>query len=182
MTINRFTISAVIFAGITLAIGFNADAPENDMPPIKFDIQEDRAADHERAMSIACLTAMGHGEARSESDAGVRLVMEVALNRVDSRYYPSDACSVVFQKAQFSFANTSDPNRGKTFMALRDNTPQIQRIRKIAIDTLDRPQSERIAKGLHYLTNDARPHWRSSMPKEGQMRVDGHVFFASVRP
>ena len=114
MTINRFTISAVIFAGITLAIGFNADAPENDTPPIKkVDVQAERAEGHKRAMNIACLSAMGYGEARSESDAGVRLVMEVALNRVDSRYYPDDACSVVFQKAQFSFANSSEANAFK---------------------------------------------------------------------
>lgn len=187
--INRFSISAAIFSGIILTIGANANPKAKPLPDVapdytfnEVDIHAQKAVEHRKNIEVACGVALIYGEARGESDAGKRAVIETALNRVESKYYPDNLCDVVFQDKQFSFANPNDPNRAKTFKAIVGNTFEIEKIRVIAFNAIERPRSERIAVGLHYLANSANPPWRKSMPREGRMILDGHTFFASNRP
>src|SRR5690349_10824907 len=58
-----------------------------------------QAADRE----MECLANAVYFEARSEPIEGQLAVAEVVLNRAASGRYPTDLCSVITQKAQFSF-------------------------------------------------------------------------------
>lgn len=185
MKINRFVISATIFLSGAIFIGSQATFLDASNKVSFETVLEAAPPDSSfELVEIACGTAMAYGESRNQPDVGQRGVLEVALNRVDSQYYPNSLCEVVFQDKQFSFFNPSDPNRGKTFSALMKNTSDeaLIRSRRIAIETYYRPREERIMKGLHYLEKNAKPFWRKSMPTEGRVTVDDHIFFASKRP
>lgn len=47
-------------------------------------------------------------EARGESLAGQRWVLDVVMNRVESPRWPDDVCGVITQRKQFSWYNTLD--------------------------------------------------------------------------
>ena len=52
---------------------------------------------------VTCLAAAIYFEARNQDLAHQLMVANTVINRVDSRRYPNDVCSVVKQKMQFSF-------------------------------------------------------------------------------
>ena len=189
MRLNPLTASYALVFGISLAIGAKvkpvayaevAPARIVKIEPVP-ELYQVAWHDAFNDVQAACAVAMVHGEARGESAAGQRAVIETALNRVDSKYYPDSLCEVIFDSHQFSFLD--DINRDKTFSAIALNTPDIRHIREnIVIPAINRPRSERIAQGLHYAAIGSSPYWRASMPAENRMTIDGHEFFASKRP
>lgn len=52
-----------------------------------------------------CLAANLFFEARGESIKGMQAVAAVTINRLKHKNYPSDLCSVVFQRKQFSWTH-----------------------------------------------------------------------------
>jgi spore germination cell wall hydrolase CwlJ-like protein len=52
---------------------------------------------------VTCLAAAIYFEARGEELGHQLMVAATVMNRVDSRRFPNDVCSVVKQKWQFSF-------------------------------------------------------------------------------
>ena len=84
------------------------------------------------SLSVDCMAQALYFEARGEPLIGNMAVAQVILNRVDSRYYPDDVCSVVqhskypgkLYKCQFSYLCDGKPetiydldawNRSKTY-------------------------------------------------------------------
>lgn len=64
-----------------------------------------------RLLDVSCLAANVYHEARGEPLAGRIAVAEVVTNRVRSALFPGDVCSVVFQRAQFSWTADVRPFR-----------------------------------------------------------------------
>ena len=58
-----------------------------------------------------CIVSALYHESRGESVSGVRAVLSVIYNRVQSRNFPNTYCGVVFQPKQFSYLNNRDTIR-----------------------------------------------------------------------
>ena len=52
---------------------------------------------------INCMAYAVYHEARGETNKGKNLVIDVIYNRSKSKKYPKNICSIIKQKAQFSF-------------------------------------------------------------------------------
>jgi N-acetylmuramoyl-L-alanine amidase len=57
--------------------------------------------DYNKQLEILALNI--YHEARGEGEAGMQMVGEVVLNRVDHPKYPDTICDVVYQRGQFSW-------------------------------------------------------------------------------
>jgi hypothetical protein len=55
---------------------------------------------------ITCLAEAAYFEARNQSDKGKTAVANVVMNRTHSHKFPKTACSVVYQRSQFSWAES----------------------------------------------------------------------------
>lgn len=103
MTRNLMIAVAVYFAAIAQAFAFECRGPQD------------------------ALARVAYYEARGEGELGMRLVAEVALNRVNDEKFPSSICAVVKQRGQFSWVGrTSGTPNGASW----------ERAKKIARQTL----------------------------------------------
>lgn len=59
---------------------------------------------------LTCMAVAVYFEARGESPAQQLMVANTIINRVESRRFPNDVCSVVMQKHQFSFYWDDQPD------------------------------------------------------------------------
>lgn len=125
--------------------------------------------DGEMSRELRCLAQAVYFEARGEPLAGQLAVAQVVINRADSPLFPDDYCSVVTQRAQFSFV------RGGTIPAPNASSQAWQRARAIArIAHRDLWDSE-IGDALYFHATHVSPRW--ARQKSARARIDSHIFY-----
>jgi len=130
-----------------------------------------RAIDTDGAMSreVMCLAQAVYFESRGEPLDGQLAVARVVINRADSNTFPDDYCSVVTQRAQFSFVrggNIPQPNRGS---AAWDRAKAIANIAHR--DLWESPAAD----SLYFHATYVRPRWAGRMTMRAQ--IDSHIFY-----
>lgn len=142
----------------------------------------DAASAGEKRRDIQCLATAMYFEARGEPARGQYIVGRVILNRVESRYYPDDICSVVYQNAhlknacQFSFACDGLPNRVRDSQAWA----QIKRRATFLVECNDicsigASGPSDLWTSTHYHADYVNPNWAKKLQRTGQ--VGRHIFY-----
>jgi spore germination cell wall hydrolase CwlJ-like protein len=128
-----------------------------------------------RAKAEKCLADAVYFESRGETLRGQMAVAQVVMNRVFSRFYPNNVCSVVYQNAhrrlacQFTFACDGIRDR----VTEPDMWVQAKRIAK---DTLDgKIWLPEVGHATHYHAYWVRPSWVNEMKKMYKLGV--HTFY-----
>jgi spore germination cell wall hydrolase CwlJ-like protein len=130
---------------------------------------ETMPADGALSRDLMCLAQAIYFEARGEPLAGQLAVGAVVVNRTNSGRYPSDYCSVVTQRGQFSFV------RGGRIPSPNEASPAWSRAKAIAqIAHQDLWQSE-AGDALFFHARYVRPGWARS--KVQLATIDSHVFY-----
>lgn len=108
------------------------------------------------ASALLCLTLNLFKEAEGEGLENMRIVGDVVINRVESKDYPNDVCSVVLQKKQFSWANNLRNRNIETLVDVQANT-----LIKIGNDDI-RLNAYRDAEAIarYILSKDYKPRYR----------------------
>jgi len=125
-----------------------------------------RTADREQE----CLANAVYFEARSEPIEGQLAVAEVVLNRAASGRYPTDLCSVITQKAQFSFIR-----RGKFPRPDRDSAAWKKAV-AIAVIARQNLADTLPASVLWYHATYVSPKWGKRLTRQTQIGL--HIFYS----
>lgn len=127
------------------------------------------AVSEEMSREVRCLAQAVYFEARGEPLAGQLAVAKVVINRADHAQFPDDYCSVVTQRAQFSFVRGGripQPNAGSAAW---------NRARAIArIAHRDMWESE-ADDALYFHATYVKPRW--ARHKTTRARIDSHIFY-----
>lgn len=125
---------------------------------------------------IVCLADNAFYEARNQGIDGMKAVIDVTLNRVNSKKYPDTVCDVVRQYKQFSWTfqrpqKTSKYEREVIWMeayALAETkyTREAKGVR-----------SSIIGRALWYHADYVDPYWNKSMKRVA--KIKNHIFYAS---
>ena len=67
-----------------------------------------------KSSEVRCLTDMAYMENKSGGKTGIKDVVDVMFNRVDSKHFPSGICSNLYMKGQYPWAGKIIPNRKTT--------------------------------------------------------------------
>jgi spore germination cell wall hydrolase CwlJ-like protein len=133
---------------------------------------------------VRLLAATVWGEARSESEDGMRAVAHVMVNRIGSRF-GEDLATVILSPKQFSVWNRGDPNRRlvTSFVANPERytsagDPQWETAQQIAREVLSGQSVDPTEGALFYHTRSIRPRW--SRQGVGRQTIGQHVFYADV--
>lgn len=113
---------------------------------------------------IDCIAYAVYHEARDQSVKGWSWVADVIYNRGNSKGYPRNLCSVIKQKAQFSFW------RGKR-VKIRDSAT-FYKIRKVVSSKRWRGQSR---GAMWYHAKYVKPKWRKRLTRIAA--VGDHIFY-----
>ena len=115
-----------------------------------------------------CLATAVYFESRGEPVEGQLAVADVVMNRAASGRYPTDWCSVVKQKAQFSFV------RHGQFPAITDaySWQTAQAVARTAILNMAREVPTDV---LWYHANYVAPTWRNNLEMVEQ--IGAHIFY-----
>lgn len=118
---------------------------------------------------LRCLAQAVYFEARGEPLSGQLAVARVVINRAASGLYPRDYCSVVTQRAQFSFVrNGRIPQADESSRAWL----RAKAIAKIAHQDLWESEA---GDALFFHASYVKPGW--SRRKTQIARIDTHVFY-----
>jgi N-acetylmuramoyl-L-alanine amidase len=133
---------------------------------------------------VVCLALNIYHEARSESLAGQYAVADVVLNRVESRNYPDDVCSVVYQARMWEGHPVRDKCQFSWYCDGKSDTPKETdawyRSLMIAVNILHQNKFRGLTEGAtHYHTNYVNPKWNKSMDFIG--RIGDHLFYLETR-
>ena len=128
--------------------------------------------------AVTCLAVNLYHEARSEEAVGAIAAGYVVVNRVNSKRYPNDVCSVIKQggerrhKCQFSWWCD-----GKSDRISKNEIEQraYQRMRWYAKLILGGNIGDPSGGALFYHTAGVNPYWMSS--KEQTVRLGYHIFY-----
>ena len=133
------------------------------------ELVETMPADAPLSRDLQCLAQAIYFEARGEPLAGQLAVGAVIVNRTTSGRYPSDYCSVVTQRGQFSFV------RGGHIPSPDESSPAWFRARALAqIAHQDLWQSA-AGDALFFHARYVRPGWaRRKVP---MATIDSHIFY-----
>ena len=129
----------------------------------------DMPVEAELSTDMKCLAQAVYFEARGEPLTGQLAVARVVMNRAASGLYPSDYCSVVTQRAQFSFV------RNGRIPHADEDSDEWRRAKAIAqIAHQDLWESE-AGDALYFHATYVRPGWASR--KTQLARIDTHIFY-----
>ena len=120
-----------------------------------------------------CLALNVFFEARTEPVMGQLAVIEVTMNRVESRSYPDTVCEVVWDKKQFSWTHDGvhdDPTRMSYLdkLAWEDTTALVDAYLN---GDIDMPSSG----ATMYHADYVNPYWASSYTPVA--KVGSHIFY-----
>jgi len=133
------------------------------------ELVETMPADAPLSRDLQCLAQAIYFEARGEPLAGQLAVGAVIVNRTTSGRYPSDYCSVVTQRGQFSFVH------GGHIPSPDESSPAWTRARALAqIAHQDLWQSA-AGEALFFHARYVRPGWARS--KVALATIDSHIFY-----
>ena len=129
----------------------------------------DMPVETELSVDMKCLAQAVYFEARGEPLAGQLAVARVVINRASSGLYPSDYCSVVTQRKQFSFV------RDGRIPQANESSLEWLRARAIAqIAHQDLWHSE-AGDALYFHATYVHPGWANQ--KTQLARIDTHIFY-----
>ena len=129
----------------------------------------DMPVEDELSRDMRCLAQAVYVEARGEPLDGQLAVAKVVINRAASGLYPSDYCSVVTQRKQFSFVrNGHIPQADESSDAWR----RAKAVAQIAHQDLWQSQA---GDALYFHATYVRPGWASQ--KKQLARIDTHIFY-----
>ncbi len=123
----------------------------------------------ELSRDLQCLAQAVYFESRGEPLSGQLAVARVVINRADSSLFPDDYCSVVTQRAQFSFVRGGripEPNTGCNAWHRADA------IARIAHQEL---WDSEATDSLYFHATYVRPRWART--KVTRARINSHVFY-----
>jgi spore germination cell wall hydrolase CwlJ-like protein len=122
----------------------------------------------ELSADMKCLAQAVYFESRGEPLAGQLAVAEVVINRSKSGYYPSDYCSVITQRAQFSFVRRGViPQADESSLAWR----KAKAIAQIAQQNLWESEAR---DALYFHATYVHPTWAHQKVQLAQ--IDTHIF------
>lgn len=118
---------------------------------------------------LRCLAQAVYFESRGEPLTGQLAVARVVINRAASGLYPADYCSVITQRAQFSFVKGGRiPQADETSSAWR----RAKAIAQIAHRDLWECEAD---DALYFHATYVNPRW--ARQKTQVARIDTHVFY-----
>ena len=115
-----------------------------------------------------CIATAIYHEARGEPLEGMIAVANVIVNRMESRWFPSTACKVVYQRKQFSW--TLFPSKLEPVEDFRNTD-----ILKIAELALLGRLIDYTNGATHYHANYVRPYWKHT--KTHTVTIGNHIFY-----
>ncbi len=119
---------------------------------------------------LLCLTEAVYFEGRGENNK--KAIIDVIMNRTNSKYFPNDICAVINQPYQFSY--TLDKNREV------NNEKIWELIRKVVVDTyFDKDYSDSTRGALYYYNPQkvkTTPSWVAS--RYFLFKSGGHAFYS----
>lgn len=118
---------------------------------------------------LMCLAQAVYFESRGEPLAGQLAVARVVINRAESSLFPDDYCSVVTQRAQFSFVRGGAIPQPNTASAAWQRANAIARI---AHRDLWHSEAD---DALYFHATHVRPRWAGRMTTRA--RIDNHIFY-----
>ena len=160
---------------------FVASETVQDIPaePEQDDVEHDAASlrelvgaiDNSTALSaeMMCLAQAVYFEARGEPLDGQLAVARVVINRAESATFPDDYCSVVTQRAQFSFVRNGRIPTPPSGAAAWDRARAIARIAHR--DLWDSP----VEDSLYFHATHVRPSWAGRMT--ARATINRHIFY-----
>jgi len=139
--------------------------------------------ENEKFTAYHCHLANLFFEARGESEAGMKAVAKITVNRVRSKNYPSNTCDVVFQHKQFSWTHQQSWQRIEAVMngsALKTMkqpdkkaySKATQVAKAAAKGTLSVPK---LKNSLHYHADYVKPTWSKKMRPVA--KIGSHIFY-----
>ena len=141
---------------------------------------------------VTCMAKNIFFEAAIESTAGKLAVAHVTLNRVDSKYFPSTVCEVVYEGPHYTGSNGTlypvrdrcqfswycdglldEPREGKTWESAQELA------KKVLVNHYDKALIDITDGATHYHANwmETYPKW--SKKKKIMASIDRHIFYGS---
>ena len=118
---------------------------------------------------MQCLAQAVYFESRGEPLSGQLAVAQVVINRAESSLFPDDYCSVVTQRAQFSFVRAGAIPAPKTSSAAWQKAKAIARI---AHQDLWHSEAD---DALYFHAHSVKPRWART--KTARATIDSHIFY-----
>ncbi|GAA0265892.1 hypothetical protein GCM10009127_01550 [Alteraurantiacibacter aestuarii] len=118
---------------------------------------------------MECLAEAVYFESRGEPLAGQLAVAQVIINRAESNLFPDDYCSVVTQRAQFSFV------RGGHIPTPNTSSLAWERARAIARIAHQELWDSEADDALYFHAAHVSPRWARN--KSTRARIDSHIFY-----
>lgn len=119
---------------------------------------------------VDCLAKNAYFEARGEGVKGMQAVIDVTLNRVESKKFGRSVCSVVHSKHQFSWTRSGN-------VKIQRDDPEYIIAEHLARSMLVGAHRG-ISKGaLYYHERKINPTWSRKMRRT--VRIKNHVFFVA---
>lgn len=125
--------------------------------------------DTELSGELRCLAQAVYFESRGERLSGQLAVARVVINRAESSLFPDDYCSVVTQRAQFSFV------RGGQIPTPNASSSAWQRARAIARIAHQELWDSEADEALYFHAKSVHPRWAGRMATVAQ--IDSHIFY-----
>jgi hypothetical protein len=133
------------------------------------ELVEEIPVEGELAGELKCLAQAVYFESRGEPLAGQLAVARVIINRATSGQFPTDYCSVVTQRSQFSFVRAGRiPNANESSAAWS----RAVRIARIAHQDLWPSDA---GDALYFHAGHVRPSWAGR--KVARATIDSHIFY-----
>ena len=149
------------------------DAPAIVLPPVDVSNLRELVAQTETGDvltgDLKCLAQAVYFESRGEPLAGQLAVARVVINRAESASFPDSYCSVVKQRAQFSFVRGGripEPNR---------NSAAWQRAKAIAHIAESDMWASDADDALYFHATRVSPRWART--KVARATIDSHIFY-----
>ncbi len=118
---------------------------------------------------LDCLAKAVYHESRGEPLDGQLAVARVIINRSASDLFPSDYCSVVTQRSQFSFV------RGGQIPAANEGSNAWAKATAIARIAHQDLWSSAVGDALYFHADYVRPRWAAR--KVARATIDSHIFY-----
>ncbi|OYX65591.1 MAG: hypothetical protein B7Y88_08040 [Sphingomonadales bacterium 32-64-17] len=149
------------------------DAPAIVLPPVDVSNLRELVAQTETGDvltdDLKCLAQAVYFESRGEPLAGQLAVARVVINRAESASFPDSYCSVVKQRAQFSFVRGGripEPNRSSAAW---------QRAKAIAHIAESDMWASDAGDALYFHATRVNPRWART--KVARATIDSHIFY-----
>ncbi len=123
----------------------------------------------ELSADLQCLAEAVYFESRGEPLSGQLAVARVVINRAESELFPDDYCSVVTQRAQFSFVRGGQIPTPNTSSAAWHRAHAIARIAHQELWVSE------AADSLYFHATYVSPRWART--KSTRAQISSHIFY-----